>query len=82
MLHFERPKCRHCGQLLDVVVDPRTGTRTANACTKSGEPRPLPSFTPFPQLFPPHVRFDVEVVEHAIMPLWNDGGDTEPFDIN
>ncbi len=36
----------------------------------------------FRKLYPPHVRFDVEVVEHAIMPLWNNGSDAEPFDIN
>ena len=36
----------------------------------------------FTKLYPPHVRYEVEVIEHAIMPLWNNGGDAEPFDIN
>ena len=36
----------------------------------------------FRKLYPPHVRFDVEVVEHAIMPLWNKNSDAELFDIN
>jgi hypothetical protein len=36
----------------------------------------------FKKLYPPHVRFEVEVVEHAIMPLWKNNDDSEPFDIN
>lgn len=26
----------------------------------------------FKKLYPPHVRFEIEVVEHAVLPLWKD----------
>jgi len=34
----------------------------------------------FKKLYPPHVRFEVEVVEHAVLPLWKDK--EEPIDIS